>query len=55
METKGVMLTSFELFAGAGGLALGTELAGFRSLGTVEWDKWACETILDNQRNAHLS
>lgn len=45
--------TSFELFAGAGGLALGTELAGFRSLGTIEWDKWACNTMLENQRNAY--
>lgn len=45
--------TSFELFAGAGGLALGTELAGFESLGTIEWDRWACETMLENQRNAH--
>ena len=45
--------TSFELFAGAGGLALGVELAGFKSLGTIEWDKWACETMRNNQRNAH--
>lgn len=45
--------SSFELFAGAGGLALGTGLAGFRSLGTIEWDKWACGTMLENQRNAH--
>lgn len=45
--------TSFELFAGAGGLALGTELAGFSSLGTIEWDRWACGTMLDNQRNAY--
>ncbi len=41
-------LTSFELFAGAGGLAIGSELAGFRSLGTVEWDKWACSTMRKN-------
>lgn len=45
--------TSFELFAGAGGLALGTELAGFTSLGTIEWDKWACGTMLENQRSAY--
>lgn len=42
-------LTSIELFAGAGGLAMGTTLAGFRSCGVVEWDKWACDTIRQNQ------
>lgn len=45
--------TSFELFAGAGGLALGTEFAGFQSLGTIEWDKWACKTIRDNQHSGY--
>jgi len=42
-------LTSIELFAGAGGLAMGATLAGFRSLGVVEWDKWACDTVRQNQ------
>jgi DNA (cytosine-5)-methyltransferase 1 len=42
-------LTSIELFAGAGGLAMGASLAGFRSLGVVEWDRWACDTIRQNQ------
>lgn len=42
-------LVSYELFAGAGGLALGCELAGFRSQGTVEWDKWACSTMRKNK------
>lgn len=41
-------LTSFELFAGAGGLALGAQLAGFNSLGVIEWDKWACQTVKNN-------
>lgn len=41
-------LTSVELFAGAGGLALGVEKAGFKSLATVEWDKWACDTMRNN-------
>lgn len=45
--------TSLELFAGAGGLALGTELAGFTSLGTIEWDRWACETMRDNIRRGY--
>lgn len=43
-------MRSVELFAGAGGLALGTELAGFRPAVTVEWDKWACDTMRENQK-----
>lgn len=42
-------LTSIELFAGAGGLAMGAGLAGFNSLGVVEWDRWACDTVRKNQ------
>lgn len=42
-------LTSVELFAGAGGLAMGVALAGFRSLAVVEWDRWACDTLRENQ------
>lgn len=42
-------MRSVELFAGAGGLALGCELAGFESALTVEWDRWACDTIRANQ------
>lgn len=43
-------LTSIELFAGAGGLAMGVGLAGFQSQSVVEWDKWACDTVRENQR-----
>lgn len=46
-------LTSVELFAGAGGLAMGVSLAGFKSLGVVEWDRWACDTIRQNQSQGH--
>lgn len=42
-------LKSLELFAGAGGLAMGVGLAGFESLGIVEWDRWACDTVRKNQ------
>lgn len=42
------MLTAVELFAGAGGLAMGTSLAGFKSKAVVEWDRWACDTIREN-------
>lgn len=37
------------MFAGAGGLAMGVSLAGFKPLAVVEWDRWACDTIRENQ------
>lgn len=46
-------LTSIELFAGAGGLAMGASLAGFQSKGVVEWDKWACDTVRQNQARGY--
>lgn len=42
-------MRSVELFAGAGGLALGCELAGFEHLAVVEWDRWACDTMRENR------
>ncbi len=44
-------MRSVELFAGAGGLALGSEIAGFEPALTVEWDRWACDTIRENQKS----
>ena len=46
-------MRSVELFAGAGGLALGCAKAGFEPAVTVEWDKWACDTIRENKAAGH--
>ena len=43
------MYTTIELFAGAGGIALEVERAGFKTLGFVEADKDACETLKFNR------
>lgn len=40
---------SIELFAGAGGLALGTAQAGFEHTAVLEWDSNACRTLRRNQ------
>lgn len=42
-------LSAVELFAGAGGLALGVSLAGFKPLAVLEWDRWACDTLKENR------
>jgi DNA (cytosine-5)-methyltransferase 1 len=38
-----------ELFAGAGGLAIGLEQAGMKCVALNEIDKWACETLRKNR------
>lgn len=40
-----------ELFAGAGGLAIGLEKAGLKCVALNEIDKWACETLRINRPN----
>jgi DNA (cytosine-5)-methyltransferase 1 len=38
-----------ELFAGAGGLAVGLEKAGLKCVALNEIDKWACQTLRNNR------
>jgi DNA (cytosine-5)-methyltransferase 1 len=41
-------MKSVEIFSGAGGLAKGLELAGFKHLAFVEWNKDACASLRAN-------
>jgi len=43
-------MRSIELFAGAGGLALGVSAAGFAHEAVIELDRDSCDTIRENQR-----
>jgi len=40
-----------ELFAGAGGLAVGMEKSGIKCVALNEIDKWACQTLRENRPN----
>ena len=46
-------MRSVELFAGGGGLALGTHLAGFTTEIVAEWDRWCCDTLRENRNAGH--
>ncbi len=51
-ETKATKKFSvLELFAGAGGLAIGLEQAGLKCLALNEYDHWAAETLRVNRPN----
>ncbi len=53
VEDAPTRFASVELFAGAGGLALGCQVAGFESIATLERDRWACDTVRENKERGH--
>lgn len=48
-RTEVAQRTAISLFSGAGGLDLGFELAGFRTLEAVDHDPWCVETLRKNR------
>lgn len=46
-------LHGVELFAGGGGLLLGSSLAGVDHVAAVEWNRWACQTMRENAAARH--
>jgi DNA (cytosine-5)-methyltransferase 1 len=45
-------MKAVELFAGAGGLAIGVSRAGFQPIQIIERDKWCCDTLRENRKLA---
>lgn len=50
----GTTIKNIELFAGAGGLALGLEQAGIRGIEFVEFNHSACDTLRKNRPNWNI-
>lgn len=46
-------MKSLELFAGAGGLALGATLENFHHAAVIEWDSHSCRNIRANQKRGY--
>lgn len=43
--------TFIDLFAGAGGLSIGLEKAGFKLVAATDWDHWSCKTLRANHKD----
>lgn len=54
MNSVGGKPTLLDLFAGAGGLSIGFEKAGFELIGATDFDKWSCETLRMNHPDAAI-
>lgn len=50
----GKKIPFIDLFSGAGGLSVGFEQAGFRSVFANDYDSMACETYAYNHKHAHV-
>jgi DNA (cytosine-5)-methyltransferase 1 len=48
------MFNILDLFAGAGGMSLGFEMAGFNAVAAIEKDVWAAETYSYNRPNSKV-
>ncbi len=42
-------MRAVELFAGAGGLGMGVSRAGFDPVAVIEWNRYCCDTLRENQ------
>lgn len=47
-------MKGIELFAGAGGLGMGISRSGFETMAVIEWDRYCCDTIRENQSRGLL-
>jgi DNA (cytosine-5)-methyltransferase 1 len=54
MRGKKSKPTLLDLFAGAGGLSIGFEEAGFEVIGATDFDKWSCDTLRINHPDAAI-
>ena len=48
-----MIVNSIELFTGAGGLAMGMQMAGCHHRALIEWDKDSCDTLRGNIVNGY--